>query len=502
MLKINNQIIESTETHKFLGLIIDSKLTWKQHILYLKKKSHKTLNLFKCLSHLHWGANRKTLMKLYTMLMKPQLDYGSEIYGSAKESVLKMLEPIQNAALRLATGAFRTTPVVSLQAESGMMSLQYQRHYKTLNYLTKIRSIPDHPLSYILENNNNEEPQNTKIVTISDQYLQLTRLYNIPTVQIMQIPIHISPPWHIFKFINTCTELYSIKKNSMNPATLRNIFQEHLNLHRDDLKIFTDGSKTNSGTAFAFTSEENSVSRTIPKHLSVFTAEIMAINEAIKYGIQTDNSNITIISDSRSSIQAINEYNSKHPIIREIQQQAIRSKKKLTLCWVPSHIGVTQNEIADELARNATERESENCLIPHNEIKIKIKQEIEQQCQQRWFSLSPSAVKLREIKNRFGPFENCDSSNRKWEVILMRLRVGHSRLTHGFLMEGGLQPVCRTCNSTLTIKHILTECRDYDGMRRRYLRGSSFGDMLCGRESEERGGLFNFIMNSDLKNKL
>ena len=84
----------------------------------------------------------------------------------------------------------------------------------------------------------------------------------------------------------------------------------------------------------------------------------------------------------------------------------------------------------------------------------------------------------------------------------MRLRVGHSRLTHGYLMEGGFQPLCNTCNSTLTIKHVLTECRNYSAMRRRYLQGRSFENMLCGQESDERGELFSFIMSTNLKNEL
>ena len=55
------------------------------------------------------------------MLLKPKIDYGSEVYSSASRSLLDSLEPIQNAALRIATGAFRTSPILSLRVESGII---------------------------------------------------------------------------------------------------------------------------------------------------------------------------------------------------------------------------------------------------------------------------------------------------------------------------------------------------------------------------------------------
>ena len=57
------------------------------------------------------------------MLLKPKIDYGSEVYSSACRSLLDSLEPIQNAALRIATGALHTSPIPSLRVESGIRSL-------------------------------------------------------------------------------------------------------------------------------------------------------------------------------------------------------------------------------------------------------------------------------------------------------------------------------------------------------------------------------------------
>ena len=70
------------------------------------------------LSHTSWGADRTTLLKLYRSLVRSKLDYGCIIYGSARKSYLQMPDPIHNQGLRLALGAFRTSPVASLYVEA------------------------------------------------------------------------------------------------------------------------------------------------------------------------------------------------------------------------------------------------------------------------------------------------------------------------------------------------------------------------------------------------
>ena len=52
-------------------------------------------------------ADQETLLHLYRSLIRSKLDYGCIVYGSARGSYLRMLDPIQNHALRLWLGAYR-----------------------------------------------------------------------------------------------------------------------------------------------------------------------------------------------------------------------------------------------------------------------------------------------------------------------------------------------------------------------------------------------------------
>jgi len=63
----------------------------------------------------HPGADQNILLALYRRLIRSKLDYGAIIYGSARKSYLKMLEPVANQALRICLGAYRTSPIDSLK---------------------------------------------------------------------------------------------------------------------------------------------------------------------------------------------------------------------------------------------------------------------------------------------------------------------------------------------------------------------------------------------------
>ena len=96
-------------------------------------------------SHTDWGADRKVLLNLYRTIIRSKLDYGSIIYGSARKSYLEMLDPIHHQGLRLALGAFRTSPSESLLAEANEPSLYNRRLKLSMQYALKLKSNPSNP---------------------------------------------------------------------------------------------------------------------------------------------------------------------------------------------------------------------------------------------------------------------------------------------------------------------------------------------------------------------
>ena len=84
-----------------------------------------TMNLLKHLSHTTWGADIKTLKMLYQALIKSKLEYGNTIYESTSKTNSNSLIPVRKKALRVATGAFRSSLIDNLEIISGSLPMQY-----------------------------------------------------------------------------------------------------------------------------------------------------------------------------------------------------------------------------------------------------------------------------------------------------------------------------------------------------------------------------------------
>jgi len=128
------------DTTKFLGLYFCSNHSGLTHIKQIKARTLRTINILKCISHPSSSCNRIISLKTLIQLI---LHYGSSIYGLAPKSCLKLLDPVQTTSLRIATGAFRTSPALSLCTKTGIYPLHFRRFKLTANLVTKISLNPE-----------------------------------------------------------------------------------------------------------------------------------------------------------------------------------------------------------------------------------------------------------------------------------------------------------------------------------------------------------------------
>ena len=73
---LSNTILEQVTFIKFLGVIIDNKLTFERHIVYTKNKISKGLGI---ITKARKYLNRETLLKLYNAFVFPYLTYCVEV---------------------------------------------------------------------------------------------------------------------------------------------------------------------------------------------------------------------------------------------------------------------------------------------------------------------------------------------------------------------------------------------------------------------------------------
>ena len=190
---------------------------------HLRSKCTSSVNLIKHVSHLSWGADRKTLQRLYTTPVQSKLDYGAQVYGASKSNVLKQLEPIQNACLRAITGAFRSSPVVSLCVEMGMLPLDFSCDMLTLKHFFKIQSLPNSPIHRaVIGTQGDPSPKMEHINELCTQYQVQTP--KILTNVVPEITSWTYPPIRICPFLET-------KKQGLLGEEMRAIFLAHLERH-------------------------------------------------------------------------------------------------------------------------------------------------------------------------------------------------------------------------------------------------------------------------------
>lgn len=74
-------------------------------------------------------------------LIRSVIDYGCVAYRSASKTLLGKLDVIQAQALRICSGAFKTTSVPSLQVEMGEMPLELRRIQIMMPYRVSYKDI-------------------------------------------------------------------------------------------------------------------------------------------------------------------------------------------------------------------------------------------------------------------------------------------------------------------------------------------------------------------------
>ncbi|KAG5860728.1 hypothetical protein JTB14_020848, partial [Gonioctena quinquepunctata] len=206
------------------------------------------------IANLNWGSDNRILINLYKSIVLSKLDYGAIVYASARISYLKLLEPIQASGLRLALGAFRTSPYLSLCCEAGVPPLDFRRKQLIANYAIKLWAIPDHPNHHHIFSEENHgiygnRPTITRPATIrigelmSELEEEPPETYNLGVYEVA--PWEMKPP--VIRF-----DCLKYKKDEAPRQLIHGEIRSILDGYPNVVTIYTDGSKTDRGVGSAF----------------------------------------------------------------------------------------------------------------------------------------------------------------------------------------------------------------------------------------------------------
>ena len=117
-LAFNDTIVSQSSSQKHLGVILDSKLMFDEHVKMVSLKISKTLGL---LRKLHNLLPRSALITIYKAFVRPHLDHGDILYDQAYNmSFHQKLESIQHNTCLSITDAIQGTSKEKLYQDVGL----------------------------------------------------------------------------------------------------------------------------------------------------------------------------------------------------------------------------------------------------------------------------------------------------------------------------------------------------------------------------------------------
>ncbi|XP_011858319.1 PREDICTED: uncharacterized protein LOC105555887 [Vollenhovia emeryi] len=494
--------IRQVEQARFLGIILDSRLSGGPHIEGVTRKCRAICNVITSLAGVWWGAHPSTLLTLYRSTLRSVMEYGHQVFFTrGNSSRLIKLYRIQYKAIRTAMGYRLSTPINTMFDEAReppfMRRLDFSNSRFIYKNVANSESLVINSLADIAESTSSI----IKRVWLLDN-LPSFRAYIKCREDGGSIRRSPSLPYFETRYESLINNLLFHRLDIPAPLGKREatlLFKEISAEYRAGaLTFYTDGSKSETGAMVGvgiFSPEiDIGISKRIPREASIFTAEAWAIMTALDIARERGGRfcRITIFSDSKSVLEAVCSFNPfpANFLISKIREQIYLFKSSgitVNLVWVPAHRGIPGNEMADALAKRAIVTGGEvspGCLLPYTDFLAESRSDL-RNSSENYFkicSVSKGALNFEKFHNTSPkPWFHKVRLKRDLVVLINRLRSNHYNLNHSLFRKNIVSsPNCICGFDTQDLNHVIFDCPSFCTKMQNlnsYLR-STFADSL------------------------
>ena len=81
----------------------------------------------------------------------------------------------------------------------------------------------------------------------------------------------------------------------------------------------------------------------------------------------------------------------------------------------------------------------------------------------------------------------------------MRCRIGHTRITHSYILKNEQAPFCIPCNEPFTVKHFLITCAEFNYIRTKYFNIKTIKELFNDMPTQK---ILDFLKEIGLFNKI
>ena len=468
-LRLNNQPVPQVETPTFLGVTLDTRLTWKPHLEAVEAKAIRKLAIMKKLAGTTWGANSDILKQVYTGAVRPVVEYASTIWDTASKTNKSKLDRVQNMGLRIILGAMRSTPIQQMEKTTDLQPLECRREYKAAIQGEKLKRLTSHPLHQTLQHGTKNRLKRKSFKhKLKDLKKENADLLEADPEKCEELTVSVWASRTSLPEVRT--EIPGLAaKGTQAPELQKALTLEMIQSRYPKstwTHAFTDGSAENAvrngGSGACIRRPDGTTSSlSIPAGdlSSNYRAEVHALKAATELLIEEDcnQQNIVLLSDSLSALQSL----TNGPTDFRTQQlhnslRTLSDNNRVVLQWVPAHVGIAGNETADRLAKAAAKLPQPHFSTTYREVKTLLKQK------------QKSAWRLRN--NGYDPQKDqINTLDRRTQTTIFRLRTGHCGLRKHLKRLGLADSAHCECGSEeQTPEHILQTCPHLETVRQQF----------------------------------
>ena len=394
-----------------------------------------------------WGPPPKVQLWMYTGIVRPALTYGAVVWARRASTAFmhRQLKTVQRLGLTMLAPMRPSTPTSGLEMVAGLPPLDLHIRELAINSYNRLDLRPSGWTG------RGPRGQIGHIVWLESQ------MDGLPPREFQdRCAINVS----VHKFT-------TVIDDGIDDVTLPGV------------RLYTDGSSS-SKTGAAFVAYQGNSQDPVWQGLAylgdatVFQAEVHAIEGAAEYAANNNFNDVTIFSDSQSGLRAISSHVVRsRTVIRAIKAlNYLGSNATVTLKWIKGHAGYTGNELADMLAKQASEQVHEGpgpiLPLPASAVKAATRQ----QTIEKWISRWDGMNECRQTKIFF-PSPNIKLSkellnqNRSDLGLCIRHLTGHSFFRyHKSKVNPVVDPTCRLCgDSREESSHIILHCPHFQEQR-------------------------------------
>ena len=438
--------LKFSDTVKYLGLLLDKRMTWRPHILEKIALCKRYLLKMANIAHTTWGPRPHLMRWMYRCMVRPKFLYGALLWAHKAQSkgIQARLRRLNRIGMNTYATVHRSTPTRGMEIITDTIPLHIYANKSAVCAYIRLQNV----LTLTWNGYDGRSPH------IRSHLLVMKHL---------SIDLGIE---RIMRDMDVVEAVRPLVHFNIQEATFtdRQAYRQFV----VEWSVFTDGSKLNGrvGAGYIiYRGEEEIESRKIrlSDNGTVFQAEISAIHSAALWLMTNQvEGPVTFFVDSQAALMALKHENISSRLVLNAIRMIDMIRGTINLVWVPAHSGVAGNEAVDLLAKEATLLDTlDEIPIAKSQVKDMVLTGLREIWNEEWRDYEGA-----RMTKYFFPRNDKDRARKIYHLSrlqlgrMIRILTGHNNLRYyQSKLDHQISPFCRFCTQEPeTFHHFVFEC--------------------------------------------